>query len=710
MRPTSLCLFGLLLLAGTQAASPASAADTKRAFEIADLYRLATVSAPEVSRDGSRVAFSVTRTELTAGERWSEIWLMAPDGSGLRQMTFGHFANENPRFSPDGRTLLFVSDQSGASQLHLLPLDGGESRQLTRFPLGVADPVWAPDGKSLAVTARVYPECGADAKCNEKLFKDQTEGQLKVRVADELLYRHWTEWREGRYSHILLVDAASGDVTKDLTPGFWDSPVFLAGGGRGFDFSPDGKQLVYASNHDKDQASSTNSDLWAVDVEGKITEKSAANLTEANDGWDGSPLFSPDGRYVAYRSQAKPRYESDLFRLAVYDRQAKKSLYLTDASNFDNWVDDMAWVPGSKALIFLGEVQGRTPLYRIGVEGGKPVQALAHGFVEGFQVAPDGRSILYTRRTTGELFEVYSAAMDGGDPKKLTRINAALESEVDIRPAEEMWVEMGGYKVHVFLVKPHGFDPSKKYPLILNVHGGPQSQWADSFRGDWQVYPGKGYVVAFANPTGSTGYGQAFTDAIACDWGGRVYDELMKVTDALEKLPYVDRDRMGAMGWSYGGYMMMWFEGHTQRFKAIASMMGLYDLPSFYGATEELWFPEKDLCGTPWTSDAYQKWSPSSFAANFKTPALVLTGENDQRVPYTQSLGFFTALQKQGVPSRLVVYPEAGHWPGWKEMAFYYNAHLDWFHKWLGGGSAPWDVEDMVRNRAFGKDGGWTKP
>lgn len=707
MRRTLLCLFSLVLLTGTR---PGGAADAKRAFEIADLYRVATVSVPEISRDGSRVAFSVTRSNLSAGERWSEIWIMAPDGSGLRQMTFGHHTNENPRFSPDSRTLLFVSDQSGDSQLHLLPLDGGESRQLTHFPLGVADPLWAPDGKSLAVTSRVYPECGADPKCNEKLLKDHTEGKLKVRVADELLYRHWTEWREGRYSHILLVDAASGDVTKDLTPGPWDSPVFLAGGGRGFDFSPDGKQLVYASNHDKDAASSTNSDLWTVDVEGKVTEKSAVNLTASNDGWDGSPLFSPDGRYVAYRSQARPRYESDLFRLAVYDRQAKKSLYLTDASNFDNWVDDMAWVPDSKALIFLGEVQGRTPLYRIGVEGGKPVQALAHGFVDGFQVTPDGRSILYTRRTTGELNEVYSASMDGANPKKLTHVNEALETEVDIRPAEEMWVEMGGYKVHVFLVKPHGFDPSKKYPLILNVHGGPQSQWADSFRGDWQVYPGKGYVVAFANPTGSTGYGQAFTDAIGCDWGGRVYDELMKVTDALEKLPYVDRDRVGAMGWSYGGYMMMWFEGHTQRFKAIASMMGIYDLPSFYGATEELWFPEKDLCGTPWTSEAYQKWSPSNAVANFKTPALVLTGENDQRVPYTQSLGFFTALQKQGVPSRLVVYPGAGHWPGWKEMAFYYNAHLDWFHKWLGGGAAPWDVEEMARNRAFGKDGGWTKP
>ncbi len=705
MRRTLLCLFSLFL-----SVLPVGAAEAKRAFEIADLYRVAGVGAPELSRDGSRVAFSVTRYDLPAGEKWSEIWVMAADGSGLRQMTFGHHGNDTPLFSPDGRTLLFTSDQSGESQLHLMPVDGGESRQLTHFPLGVVNPVWSPDGRTIAVTSRVYPECGADAKCNEKLHKDRTEGKLNVRVADELLFRHWTEWREGRYSHILLVDAATGEITKDLTPGPWDSPVFQAGGGRGFDFSPDGKQLVYASNRDKDQASSTNSDLWAVDVESKITEKSAINLTDANDGWDGSPLFSPDGRYIAYRSQATPRYEAGLFRLAVYDRQAKKPVDLTDQSNFDNWVDEMAWLPDSKALVFQGQVQARTPLYRIGLAGGMPEKVFNHDFLDGFRVAPDGRSILYTRRAIAAPHEIYKAPVAGGDPQRLTRFNAALESEVDIRPAEEMWVDAGPYKVHVFIIKPHGFDPAKKYPLVLNVHGGPQSQYLDSFRGDWQVYPGKGYVVAFANPTGSTGYGQAFTDAIACDWGGRVYDDLMKVTDALEKLPYVDRNRMGAMGWSYGGYMMMWFEGHTQRFKAIASMMGLFDLPSFYTTTEELWFPEKDLCGTPWTSEAYQKWSPSNSVANFKTPALVITGENDLRVPYTQSLGFFTALQKQGVPSKLVVYPGAGHWPGWKEMVFYYNAHLDWFHRWLGGGAPPWNLEELARNRAFGKDGGWTTP
>ena len=294
---------------------------------------------------------------------------------------------------------------------------------------------------------------------------------------------------------------------------------------------------------------------------------------------------------------------------------------------------------------------------------------------------------------------------------KLSSFNDALMSEVDVRPAEAMWVTgSGGARIHVFIVKPHNFDPARKYPVILNVHGGPQSQWADAFRGDWQVYPGAGYVVAFANPHGSTGYGQEFTAQISGDWGGRVYEDLMKVTDALEKLPYVDRDRMGAMGWSYGGYMMMWMQGHTDRFKAIASMMGIYDLRSFHGATEELWFPEWDLKGTPWDSKNYEKWSPSNFVRNFKTPTLVISGERDYRVPYTQSLHFYTDLQKMNVPSRLLIYSNAGHWPNWYEMALYYTAHLEWFQKYLGGGGPPWTTEAFLRNSVFDRASGQRFP
>jgi dipeptidyl aminopeptidase/acylaminoacyl peptidase len=712
---------------GSQAATqvpPPDLGAKKRAFEIADFYRCAAVSAPSLSKDGSRIAIGVRRYVLETGKSSSEIWMLRADGSDLRQMTSGEHNDTDPRFSPDGSKLLFLSDRSGSGQVWTMPVDGGEPKQLTKFGPGLANAEWSPDGKYVAATADVVPDCGIDEACNSRISDGREKGKLKVHVADELLYRHWTGWRDGTRTHVLLADAESGKILKDMTPGPWDSPTFSLGG-RGFAFSPDGKELCYVSNHDKDEASSTNADLWTVPVEGSITETSATNLTAGNKGWDSEPLYSPDGKWIAYISQATPAYESDLKRLAVYDREKKTTRYLTDKKSFNDWINDLRWTGDSKSIVFLAERHGRTPLYRINLAGGNLEGVVAHSFIAGFELAPDGAGAIYARRSIHEPSEVFrayfsktAATQAKGDEldseierltaelsrKRLTNFNKTIEDEVDIRQPDELWFQGDGdYKVHCFLVKPHGFDPAKTYPLILNVHGGPQSQWADSFRGDWQVYPGKGYVVAFCNPTGSTGYGQDLTDGIAGDWGGRVYRDLMKVEDGLERLPYVDKRRVGLMGWSYGGYMTMWMQGHTDRFKCIASMMGVYDLEAEYGATEELWFPEHDFKGTPWTSDDYAKWSPCKFVKNFKTPALVITGEKDYRVPYTQSLEYYTGLKKMGVPARLVVYPNAGHWPSWYEMAFYYNAHLDFFHQYLGGEPAPWKVGEFANNLVFGK-------
>lgn len=680
----------------------------KRAFEVADFYRTVFVGAPRLSPDGARVVFTVTRQELEAGERWSEIWRMEADGSGLRQMTTGRHQDADPVFSPDGSTILFGSDRGDGGQLWAMPVDGGEPRRLTDFSPGLSGARYTPDGKRIVAVAELYPECGVDVACHERIAQAAETGKLAVHVADALLFRHWTSWRDGLFSHLVLLDAATGEVTKDLTPGAWDAPTFSLGGARGFDVTPDGKTLVYVSNHAPDPAESTDADLWRVDLDAEIGPETAVLLTAGNDGWDGAPLFSPDGARLAWLSQVTPGYESDLYRLRVLDLATGAAATLTDRGIFDDWIDDFAWVEepagGAPRILFVAEVEGRTPLYGLDPASGKIEPLLTDATLDGWAAVPGGDAVVYSRRSVGEPPEIRRAALPGGAPERLTRFNADLEAEVDLRPAEELWVPgAGGHPIHVFLVKPHGFDPAKRYPLILNVHGGPQSQWADAYRGDWQVYPGKGYVVAFANPTGSTGYGQAFTDAIACDWGGAVYEDLMKVTDALAALPWVDEERMGAMGWSYGGYMMMWFAGHTTRFRALAAMMGIFDLRSFYGATEELWFPEKDLCGTPWDSEAYERFSPSNHVDAFATPTLVLTGERDYRVPYTQSLQFFTALQKKGVPSRLVVFPKAGHWPAWQEMAFYYNAHVDWFHRFLGGEPATWDVLEHARNLAFGQ-------
>ncbi|MEK6320082.1 MAG: S9 family peptidase [Acidobacteriota bacterium] len=682
---------------------PFTAQAQKRAFAIEDFYRVKPISDVHVSPDGKSVIYLLTTFDLPRAKRVSHIWMMGIDGGNARQLTSGDTGENSPIFSPDGKWILYISSKDGSAQLYLLPATGGEAKKLTNISTGVYDPLWSPDAKWVAFSSDVYPECGGDDACNKKIADTWSKGPLKAHTADSLLYRHWTEWKDGTRTHIFLANAATGEA-REVTPGDFDSPPFQLGGPRQYDFSPDGKELVFVSNHDKQPASSTNNDLWLISLSG--AQAQPRNITATNLAYDGGPKYSPDGKYIAYRMQKQPGYESDLFRLAIYDRATRASAVLTES--FRNWVDEFQWSDDSKSIYFAAPVEGQTPVYRLDLASKAITQVLVDRTILGWELS--GKRLLYARSSVGEPVEIFSADISVGKataPARLTNINDGVAREVDIRPAETMWVDgAGGAKIHVFIVKPHGFDPSKKYPLVLNVHGGPQSQWADAFRGDWQVYPGAGYVVAFANPRGSTGYGQDFTAEISGDWAGKVYEDLMKVTDAVEKLPYVDRNRLGAMGWSYGGYMMMWFEGHTDRFKAIASMMGLYDLRSFYGKTEELWFPEWDLKGQPWNSPHYEKWSPSNSVKNFKTPALVISGERDYRVPYTQSLQFFTALQKVNVPSKLIIYSNAGHWPSWYEMALYYTAHLEWFHKYLGGGAPPWSTDQFLRNQVFDRDSG----
>ena len=669
-----------------------------RAFTIRDFYRIRRVESISLAPRGA-IVFALETTDLSAARKVTHVWMIDGDASSPRQITYSDKGETAPQFSPDGESIAFISSRDGSDNLYVLPAEGGEARKLTSVSTGVGDPLWSPDGKWIAFSSDVYPECGADDACNKKIADRWTKGKLQAHMADSLLYRHWTEWKDGKRTHILLAEVSSGKV-RDLTPGDFDSPPFELGGPPQYAFSPDGSELAFVSNHDTHPASSTNNDIWLVPVSGK---EQARNVTAANRAFDGNPSYSPDGRYIAYRMQKQPGYESDRFRLAVYQRATGESRVLTES--FPNWVEDFVWSPDSQSLYFSAPVEGNSPIYQVDMASGSIRQVLLDKAIREFALSKDGRRIVYVRSAVGEPNEIFAAGLSNGaasKPERLSRLNDAVAGEVDIRPAEIMWVTGSeGKKIQAFIVKPHDFDPTKKYPLILNVHGGPQDRWADSFRGDWQVYPGAGYVVAFANPHGSIGYGQDFTAEISGDYGGRVFDDLMKVTDELARLPYVDANRMGAMGWSFGGYMMDWFEGHTDRFKAIASMMGVYDERSFYGATEELWFPEWDLSGQPWNSPQYEEFSPSKYAKNFKTPCLVITGERDYRVPYTQSLEFFTALQKMNVPSRLVVYSKAGHWPDWYEMALYYTAHLEWFHTYLGGAAPEWTTEQFLRNAVF---------
>lgn len=670
----------------------------KRAFTIEDVYRTKSVSDMSLSPDGNSVVFTVGTSDLPRAKRSSRIWIADANGADPRELTQGD-SDSAARFSPDGRSIAFVRTTDGHSNLWILPLAGGEARQLTNISTGVSDPVWAPNGKSIAFASDVYPECGADDACNKRVADRWSKGKLQAHMANGLLYRHWTAWRDGQATHLLLANVSDGSV-RDLTPGTFDYPPFQLGGMTQYDFSPDSTEIAVESKQDPHPESSTNNDLYLISV----TQANAKprDITASNPAYDGSPRYSPDGRYIAYRLQKQPAYESDLFRLAIYDRQSGTSRVLTE--QYRNWIDDFDWSEDSKSIYFTGPFEGINPVRRVDVATGAISDVYADRTIDAFRISRDGRSILYIGRGIDQPSEMFRADVAAGAKARraVTHLNDAFLNEVDVRPAEVVWVPgAGGSRIQTFIVKPHNFDPTRKYPLILNVHGGPQDMWADAYRGDWQVYPGSGYIVAFCNPHGSTGYGQDFTAEISGDWGGMVYQDLMMVTDQLEKLPYVDTNRMGAMGWSYGGYMMDWFEGHTTRFKAIASMMGVYDLRAMYSATEELWFPAWDLKGQPWNSDLYAKFSPSNFVTNFKTPCLVISGERDYRVPYTQSLEFFTDLQKMNVPSRLIIFSEAGHWPSWYEMALYYTAHLDWFHTYLGGAAPPWSTEAFLRNAVF---------
>lgn len=674
--------------------------DKKRAFTLEDIYRIKGINGLSISPGGDKLLFSVTSYDLKKGKRNSEIHLLNLKTGQLIQLTVQEKSDTHPFWSTDGRNIYFLSGRRGSTQIWEISPFGGEARRVSDFYSGVGSPVLSKQNDKIFFTSSVFPECMEDSACNERMEKQLTEGPVQAHLADSLLYRHWNAYREWRFTHLFYFHLKEKKI-HSITEGKQDYPLFSLGGGNGYSVSHDGGEICIVGNHDSNLASSTNSDLFTVDL--KSGAFRPVNITLMNKAYDGSPVYSPDGRYIAYLTQRIPGYEADKFRLALYDRRFGKCEIVTES--MDNWIQDFKWSGDSRFVYFSVMEKGRSPLYRIDVRS-RRIKVILPGHSLGeFILSPDGKKLIFTRSRVGEPYEIWQYQIGRKHSLKcLTAFHEKLNRQVDIRPAEEHWVSGANHhQVQMFVVKPHGFDPNQKYPLIINIHGGPQMMWYDSFRFDWQVYPGSGYVVAFPNPHGSTGYGQDFTSAISSDWNGRVIEDIDRVTDYLAGLDFIDEKRMGVMGWSWGGYAVMWLEGNSSRYQALAAMMGVYDLDSMHSATEELWFPEWDLGGKPWEkTDSYYKQSPSSYVSNFRTPCLVITGEKDFRVPYTQSLQFFTDLQLMKVHSRLIVFKNDGHWPNHvKSMPVYYNAHLQWFHEYLKGKPAPFDTEKLIRNQQF---------
>ena len=663
----------------------------KRAFTIEDLYKVKNVSVPVLSNSGEKIAFAVSESDLPKGKTINTVYVMNKNGSSLINVSEKIEGANSPFWSSSDELYLM-----NKGQVYKYSFDTGEVTQVTDFYAGVSDPVLSNDERYLAFTAELFSECGTDNDCNKRLDESTKNGPMQAYIADELLFRHWTDYKGEKESYLVLFDIKENKY-QAITSSDVLSGTYMLGGGPKYAFSPDSRVLAYVSSSEKNIANSTNTDIYLMPLGGTQT----VNITLANDAWDGAPVYSPDGNYIAYKTHSIPGFEADRFRVAVYNTRTLLSEVLTE--DFDYTTDNLSWSADSKSIYFLADNRGYSPVYKVDIQSKNITKITDDKAVRGYQINKEEKSLYLTFTAVDKLPEIYSYDVNASVYSQITFFNKKLSEEVDIRPAEQMWIEgADGVSVHVFVVKPHGYEEYKKYPLIINVHGGPQMQWMDSFRGDWQVYPGSGYVVAFFNPHGSTGYGSKYTEAISKDWGGKVYEDVMKVTEALEKLPYVDSNRMGAMGWSYGGYMMNWLQGQAKKFKCLASMMGIFDLESMWGATEELWFANWDLGGQPWNSELYNKYSPSNYVENFSTPTLIITGEKDYRVPYTQSIQYFNTLQSLGIDSRLIIFKNDGHWPSnVKSMPLYYNSHLEWFHKYLGGNPAPYDSKELVKNNVF---------
>jgi len=710
----------------------------KHPFTFDDMMKLKRVGDPQVSPDGKWVIFSVTDVDLAANTKTPHIWIV-PLAGGQEKEIIGDQDGDRPRWAPDGTRFAFLSTKKSGSQVWIADFDrvvGSAARrhQLTYFPTEASGELWSPDGKYILFTSDVYPECDgtpeAEAACNRNKLREAEQSKVKAQIFDHLLYRHWNAYKEGKRSHIFVADVNAGtfgaqlggeatDVmtsARDLTPGDYDAPVFSLGGQDDYAFSPDGQEICYTSNHDKNPAASTNNDLWIVPVNVGADASSAQvlaktkNITADNPASDSSPLYSPDGRYIAYRAQQRPGYESDRFRLMLYDRKTGEKKNLTE--NIDRWVGSFSWLPNSRGLLFTMEEAGESPLawilpfdYKQGASGPgtlrEPGKELILYVAKGFFDSPtpvstdlvlvDGMSL----QAPTEIYAMHLTRLSdrtSPPPEKaatqLTHLNDSLLSQIDMSPLESFWFPGAhGDKVEGFLVKPPNFDASKKYPVKFLIHGGPQGAWGDdwSYRWNPELFAANGYVVIMINFHGSTGYGQKFIDAINGDWGGAPYEDLMKGLDYAEQTyPFIDKNRECALGASYGGYMTNWILGHTDRFKCIVTHDGMFNAESAWGTTEELWFNDWEFKGTPYDNRAmYEKWSPHQYAKNFKTPMLVIHGQRDYRLDVSEGFQLFTTLQMEGVPSKMLYFPDEGHWvlkPQNSEL--WYKTVNDWVDRW----------------------------
>lgn len=662
------------------------AAQNQRPMVIEDLFRAKRVSDPQLSPDGKLVAFVLTAVNKDSNKTNSDIWLIPSEGGEARQLTNSPKQDRHPRWSPDGKWILFESNRGGEFQIYRTGTEGTDVKQLTTIATEANQAIWSPDGKSIAFVSAVFPEFSEKTYQESNLLNKQKldareNSKVKARIITKLLYRHWDSWVDDKRQHIFVM-ALDGSATRDVTPGDRDAPPtsFTFSAGDDFAFSPDGRELAYTATPTPPHSESwsTNHDIYIVNL---ITGDREQLTT--NPAADGYPQYSPDGRYIAYRAQSTPGFEADRWQLILYDRSAHTRKSLTES--FDSNVGAMVWSADSKKLYFPAEEHARQPIWLVSIQGNDVTKIVDNASNDDVVTGKNGM-LVFTHVTLSRPVELYTATSNGKNFRALTHVNDQLFS--DIRMTKPESITFGGAvgaRVQMWIIKPPDFDPSKKYPLVYMVHGGPQGAWTDSWSYRWcpQLWAAQGYILALPNPRGSTGFGQKFVNEITRDWGGKVYEDLMRGVDTLMQFPYIDTVKKAAAGASFGGYMMNWFEGHTDRFKTIVSHDGDYDFYTAYGVTEETWFAEWET-GIPWQTPDFDKFSPHKYAQNFKTPMLLIHGELDYRVPVCEGMQLFTALQRQGIPSKFLYFPDEGHWvlkPQNSEL--WHKTVFDWIAQYL---------------------------
>jgi dipeptidyl aminopeptidase/acylaminoacyl peptidase len=663
-------------------ASPA-VGPSSHPFTVYDMLAMQRISEPQASPDGTRVAFSVRTTDMEENKGKTSLWLVETQEGGLRRLTTAQASDHDPHWSPDGRTIFFLSTRSGTSQVWQIPVDGGEARQITNLPLDVTSLLLSPDGRHLALTMEVFPGCGVEG--TRQKLAEAAKRKETGRVYERIFVRHWDTWNDGRRSHLFVMPVTGKGEPVDMMPKMdADTPSKPFGSSNEFAFTPDGRELVFtARDAGRREPWTTNFDLYRVPID---ASSPPICFTGRNEAWDCQPSFSPDGKTMAYLATSRPGYEADRFRIVLRQWSSGEERVLTEA--WDRSAEEICWSADGRSIYALAHNLGQHSLFAVDVATGRARILVKDGDASSPTIC--GAGVVYSLSGLKSPAELCSVRPDGAEHHGLTRLNAEKVAAARMGDFEQF--AFRGYNketVYAYVVKPVDFDPAKKYPLALLIHGGPQGSFGNTFHYRWnpQVYAGAGYATLMIDFHGSVGYGQAFSDSIRGDWGGKPLEDLKSgLTAAIARYPWIDGDRVGALGASYGGYMINWIAGQwPDRFKCLVNHDGNLDERMAYFDTDELWFPEWEHVGTPWTNmEGYEKQNPVNFVDRWKTPMLVIHGAKDYRIADSQGLGTFNALQRRGIPSKLLYFPDENHWVlAPHNSILWHKTVIGWLDQWL---------------------------